>query len=412
PGPVRHLSFTEILDTSLQVSWAEPEDKNGIITGYMMWWEVPSIKSSRVERSLSNSTVQYQLTGLTSTTAYMIQVAALTGAGQGAVTSSTISTGVPPELPGAPSNLVISNISPRTATLRFHPGSDGKTAISRWIVEGQVVKEDGKEEEWRVVYQKDNKPNADTLEIPSLTPYTQYRFRMQQVNIVGSSPMSAPSRQIQTLQAAPDTYPSNLSLVSATQTSLCFSWKPLPESEYNSSPETVGYRLRVWRTDGDGEDRTEDVKGGVRTTDTTIEGLSPWTHYQVQIQAFNSIGPGLWSQTVAARTTESAPSGSPANVNAEAVSSSRIMLTWSSLPEAQRNGVIIGYKVIIHHAQSTSHPTSVCLPVDHTEQHVYHVNRWEVAASSSSFNTFHPLLNVEKPPLIPCCASLVSYFHF
>lgn len=42
------------------------------------------------------------------------------------------------ELPGAPSNLVISNISPRTATLRFRPGSDGKTAISRWIVEGQV----------------------------------------------------------------------------------------------------------------------------------------------------------------------------------------------------------------------------------------------------------------------------------
>lgn len=33
PGPVRHLSFTEILDTSLRVSWSEPEDKNGIVTG-------------------------------------------------------------------------------------------------------------------------------------------------------------------------------------------------------------------------------------------------------------------------------------------------------------------------------------------------------------------------------------------
>ncbi|MEQ2314120.1 hypothetical protein AMECASPLE_008869 [Ameca splendens] len=119
----------------------------------------------------------------------------------------------------------------------------------------------------------------------------------------------------------------------------------------------MGYRLRVWRTDGDGEDRTEDVKGGVRTTDTTIEGLSPWTHYQVQIQAFNSIGPGLWSQTVAARTTESAPSGSPANVNAEAVSSSRIMLTWSFLPEAQRNGVIIGYKVLYQENDSDGPPT-------------------------------------------------------
>lgn len=42
------------------------------------------------------------------------------------------------ELPGAPSNLVISNISPRSATLQFRPGYDGKTSISKWIVEGQV----------------------------------------------------------------------------------------------------------------------------------------------------------------------------------------------------------------------------------------------------------------------------------
>ncbi|KAM7394528.1 hypothetical protein PAMP_021325 [Pampus punctatissimus] len=260
PGPVRHLSFTEILDTSLRVSWTEPENKNGIITGYVLWWEVSGVQSSREERSLSNSTLQYQLTGLTSTTAYTLQVAALTAAGRGVVTSSTISTGVPPELPGAPSNLVISNISPRTATLKFRPGPDGKTAISRWIVEGQIVKEDRKEEAWRVVYQKDNQPDADMLEIPNLSPFTQYRFRMQQ---------------------------------------------PLPESEYNSSPETVGYRLHVWRTDGQEDDRTEDVEGAGGTSETTVEGLNPWTQYQVQIQAYNSIGPGPWSNTVAAHTAES-----------------------------------------------------------------------------------------------------------
>uniref|UniRef100_A0A671U5A3 Sidekick cell adhesion molecule 1 n=1 Tax=Sparus aurata TaxID=8175 RepID=A0A671U5A3_SPAAU len=352
PGPVRQLSFTEILDTSLRVSWAEPEDKNGIITGYVLWWEVPGVESSREERSLSNSTLQYQLTGLTSTTTYTLQVAALTAAGRGVVTSSTISTGVPPELPGAPSNLVISNISPRTATLRFRPGPDGKTAISRWIVEGQVG-----EEAWRVVYQKDNQPDADTLEIPNLTPFTQYRFRMRQVNIVGSSPMSAPSRLIQTLQAAPDTHPSNLTLLSATQTSLCFNWTPLPESEYNSSPETVGYRLRVWRTDGGGDDRTVDVEGTGRTNEATVEGLRPWTKYQVQIQAYNSIGSGPWSNTVAAHTAESVPSGSPLNVTAEAVSSTRILLTWSALPLAQRNGAILGYKVLYSEKDSEGPPS-------------------------------------------------------
>nr|XP_046227677.1 protein sidekick-1-like isoform X2 [Scatophagus argus] len=357
PGPVRHLSFTEILDTSLRVSWAEPEDKNGIITGYMLWWEVSGVQSSREERSLSNSTLQYKLTGLTSTTVYTLQVAALTAAGRGVVTSSTISTGVPPELPGAPSNLVVANISPRTATLRFRPGPDGKTAISRWIVEGQVVKEDGKEEAWSLVYQKDNQPDADMLEIPNLTPFTQYRFRMQQVNIVGSSPMSAPSRLIQTLQAAPDAHPSNLTLLSTTQTSLRFSWKPLAESEYNSSPETVGYRLRVCRTDGQGEDRTEDVEGAGGASEATVEGLNPWTRYQVRIQAYNSIGPGPWSNAVAVQTAESAPSGSPVNVTAEAVSSSSILLRWSALPLAQKNGVILGYKVLYSEKDSEGPPS-------------------------------------------------------
>lgn len=64
--------------------------------GYELWWEVSSVESTREERLLSNSTLKYQLTGLTSTTPYRIQVAALTAAGRGTVTSSTISTGVPP----------------------------------------------------------------------------------------------------------------------------------------------------------------------------------------------------------------------------------------------------------------------------------------------------------------------------
>lgn len=42
------------------------------------------------------------------------------------------------ELPGPPSNLVISKISSRSATLKFRAGDDGKTTISKWIVEGQA----------------------------------------------------------------------------------------------------------------------------------------------------------------------------------------------------------------------------------------------------------------------------------
>lgn len=33
----------------------------------------------------------------------------------------------------------------------------------------------GDEEEWVVLYAEENEPDAQTLEIPNLTPYTQYR---------------------------------------------------------------------------------------------------------------------------------------------------------------------------------------------------------------------------------------------
>ncbi|KAJ8372867.1 hypothetical protein AAFF_G00276400 [Aldrovandia affinis] len=354
PGPVGHLSFTEILDTSLRVSWKEPVDKNGIIAGYLVSWEVPGLNSSRVSRTLPNTTLEYKVTGLTSLTTYTLEVAGMTQAGMGTPISSTISSGVPPELPGPPSNLVISNISPRSATLKFRAGDDGKTSISKWIVEGQVDGI-GEEDEWKVLYEKENEPDAQVLEIPNLTPFTHYRFRMRQVNIVGSSPMSQPSRVIQTLQAPPDVAPSSVSVRTASETSLWLRWVPLQDTEYNGNPETVGYRVQLWRADLRGEAQIRPVSDRLER-EITLEGLEEWTEYQLQIQAFNSIGPGPWSEMVKGRTRESVPSGSPDNVTAEAVSSTRILVTWGPVPEQEKNGYILGYKVLYKEKDSESEP--------------------------------------------------------
>lgn len=47
---------------------------------------------------------------------------------------------------------------------------------------------------------------------------------MRQVNIVGPSPVSAPSRVIQTLQAPPDMAPSSVTVRTASETSLWLRW--------------------------------------------------------------------------------------------------------------------------------------------------------------------------------------------
>ncbi|XP_057606118.1 protein sidekick-1 [Hippopotamus amphibius kiboko] len=365
PGAVGHLSFTEILDTSLKVSWQEPLEKNGIITGYQVSWEVYGKSDSRLALTLNSSTHEYKIQGLSSLTTYTIDVAALTAVGAGLATSSTISSGVPPELPGAPSNLVISNISPRSATLQFRPGYDGKTSISRWIVEGQVGVI-GDEEEWVTLYEEENEPDAQMLEIPNLTPYTHYRFRMRQVNVVGAGPFSPCSRVIQTLQAPPDMAPTSITLRTASETSLRLRWVPLPDSRYNGNPESVGYRIKYWRPDLPSAVLAQVISDRLER-EFTVEGLEEWTEYELQMQAFNAIGAGPWSEAVRGRTRESVPSAAPENVSAEAVSSTQILLTWASVPEQDQNGLILGYKILFRAKDLDPEPRSHVVRGNHTQ---------------------------------------------
>uniref|UniRef100_A0A6I8SSN7 Sidekick cell adhesion molecule 2 n=1 Tax=Xenopus tropicalis TaxID=8364 RepID=A0A6I8SSN7_XENTR len=343
PGPVGHLSFDDILDTSLRVTWQEPAEKNGLLTGYKISWEEFNQTNTRVTHYLPNVTLEYRVTGLTSLTTYTIQVAGMTSKGQGVVSSSTISSGVPPELPGAPSNLGISNIGSRSVTLQFRPGFDGKTSISKWLVEAQVGQIG--EYDWVLIYQLANEPNARSLGVSGLRPYNYYSFRMRQVNIVGTSPPSLPSRRIQTLQAPPSMFPANETLRTASQTSLWVRWVPLPEMEYNGNPDSVGYKIRYARLDKKGKPFTHVIYDRIER-EYTIEDLEEWTEYAVQIQAFNAIGAGPWSPVITARTRESVPSSGPTNVSALATTSSSILVRWSEIPEPERNGLILGYKVL------------------------------------------------------------------
>ncbi|XP_044155181.1 protein sidekick-2 isoform X1 [Bufo gargarizans] len=354
PGPVGSLSFDDILDTSLRVTWQEPSEKNGILTGYKISLEEFNQTNTRVTHYLPNVTLEYRVTGLTALTTYTIQVAGMTSKGQGAVVSSTISSGVPPELPGAPTNIAITHIGPRSVTLQFRPGYDGKTSISRWQVEAQVGTQ-GESEEWVLIHQLANEPNARALVVPKLTPFTFYSFRMRQVNIVGTSPPSLASRRIQTLQAPPDMFPANVTLRTASQTSLWVRWVPLPETEYNGNPESVGYRIRYVRSDGKGKSSTHIIHDRIER-EYTIEDLEEWTEYNVQIVAFNAIGSGPLSPIVAARTRESVPSSGPSNVSALATTSSSILVRWSEIPEPDRNGLILGYKILYKEKDSDNPP--------------------------------------------------------
>uniref|UniRef100_U3IAM3 Sidekick cell adhesion molecule 1 n=1 Tax=Anas platyrhynchos platyrhynchos TaxID=8840 RepID=U3IAM3_ANAPP len=306
PGAVGHLSFTEILDTSLKVSWQEPVEKNGIITGYQISWEVYGRNESRLARTLTNTTLEYKITGLSSLTTYTIEVAAVTAKGSGWVTSSTISSGVPPELPGAPSNLVISNISPRSATLQFRPGYDGKTSICKWIVEGQVGVL-GDEEEWVNLHEVENEPDAQMLEVPNLTPYTHY-----------------------------------------SSTQILLTWSAVPESEQNGL--VLGYKILFKAKDLDSEPKSQIVRGN-HTQSCLLSGLRKYVLYEIQVLAFTRIGDGVPSSPpVIERTKDDAP-GPPVRLVFPEVRLTSVRIVWQ--PPEEPNGVILGYQIAYRLASSS-----------------------------------------------------------
>lgn len=67
-----------------------------VCAGYRISWEEFNRTNTRVTHYLPNVTLEYRVTGLTALTTYTIEVAAMTSKGQGQLSSSTISSGVPP----------------------------------------------------------------------------------------------------------------------------------------------------------------------------------------------------------------------------------------------------------------------------------------------------------------------------
>lgn len=67
-----------------------------LLSGYRISWEEFNRTNTRVTHYLPSVTLEYRVTGLTALTTYTIEVAAMTSKGQGLLSSSTISSGVPP----------------------------------------------------------------------------------------------------------------------------------------------------------------------------------------------------------------------------------------------------------------------------------------------------------------------------
>jgi len=127
-----------------------------------------------------------------------------------------------PELPHAPTSLVVNDIQATQARLRFIPGFSGNTFVSLWIVEAQksyVVADDS----WSSIRNVSDR-DAVSITVSTLQPYTAYRLRLIAVNVAGQSPPSEPSAWFNTRQAIPSAPPTEVLVRPLNQTALSIRW--------------------------------------------------------------------------------------------------------------------------------------------------------------------------------------------
>lgn len=336
PGEVSNLAFEEVSDRAVKVVWSPPAHPNGILTGYQLNYQIKDKPETLKSENLTSDTLSYRVTQLQATTHYKFKIIAYTSAGAGVAKVAVIQSGVEPVLPHPPSKLALSNIEAFSVVVQFTPGFDGNSSITRWTVQAQTARNTT----WYTVYEVSD-PDASTITVQGLVPFMLYRLRLIANNVVGASVPSEATKEFQTIQAPPSHPPFNVTVRAMSATELRVRWIPLQQVEWFGNPR--GYNITCTEI---GNKKTRSVAIEDPTANSYIvDNLEEYTQYEITMQAYNDVGSSTLSTKYFERTRESVPSFGPLNVEANATSSTTIVVRWGDVPREHQNGIIEGYKV-------------------------------------------------------------------
>ncbi|XP_041977027.1 protein sidekick isoform X3 [Aricia agestis] len=336
PDEIMNLQFDDISDRAVTVSWAPPKKPNGVLIGYKLKYQVKDNPDTLKEEIVPANISSIRIEHLQASTMYMVWVSAVGGAGEGGARGAALQSGVEPVLPRAPRHLALSNIAATSVLLQFTPGFDGNSSISLWTVQAQTARNSS----WFTVYEI-NAPDATSILVTGLVPFTTYRLRLIATNIVGSSPPSEPCNEFQTIQAPPRHPPKNVTVRAVSATNLRVRWIPLQQTEWYGNPK--GYNI-TYRRSGGNETQFSIIDDHTANSHV-LNGLEEWSVYEIQMTAINEVGTSEASPTATERTREAVPSTGPTDVSANATSSTTVVVLWGDIPVQDQNGLIEGYKV-------------------------------------------------------------------
>ncbi|XP_050437025.1 protein sidekick isoform X2 [Adelges cooleyi] len=350
PDLVGSLHFEDVSDRSVTVVWSVPVHTNGHLIAYTVSYSIRDRPETAHSINTTSDVTSIVVDQLQATTHYKFEVYAWTKIGPGPSRTATIQSGIEPVLPNPPTKLAITNIEPFSVVLQFTPGFDGNSSITKWVVEAQTARNTT----WFSVHEESS-PDATTLKVLQLVPYTLYRLRITAWNVVGASEPSDPTKDFQTIQAPPAHAPYNVTVRAMSSTELRVRWIPLQQSEWFGNGKGYNITYKLTNTTITHTVTIDDIT----SNSFVLDCLQKYTQYEITMNAFNDVGSSGPSLPAFERTRESVPSMGPINVVANATSSTTIVVSWGDVPSEHRNGVIEGFKVYYKPGIRTVYPMQI-----------------------------------------------------
>ncbi|KAL7397529.1 hypothetical protein ABVT39_023484 [Epinephelus coioides] len=337
-SPPRNIQAQIISQNTMMVRWEEPEEPNGQIKGYRVYytmddsqpmslWQIHNVQDSII------TTIQ----SLVPQETYTIKVLAFTSVGDGPF-SEPIHVKVLQGVPGQPAKFQVGAVSDTSIELTWEAAYEKEGIINYELryTEGSFGTQ----------MKKIFGPTSRYV-VENLRPHTEYHFSLAAISNKGIGAFTNDITQ-KTLQAKPSAPPQDIKCSSTSSTSLLVSWRPPPLKSQNGV--LAGYRVHyqvVGPSEGGSDDGEPTEEPTVPATEAQVllQRLEKWTQYHITVAALTAIGPGPESEPLICRTDEDVPGAPPRRVEVEVLNSTALKVMWRSLMPGKQHGQIRGYQV-------------------------------------------------------------------
>ncbi|CAG2104883.1 unnamed protein product, partial [Medioppia subpectinata] len=246
------------------------------------------------------------------------------------------------EPPEAPQDIHITSKSSQTIALSWKRPYDGNDEIHEYVVQYLNIGSQFPHLNNFSVF-----GNLTTTVLRGLHPSTEYTIILFAINSVGTSRLSK-ELKFTTEEESPSGPPTRVHLEAIDANSIKVEWFSPPSHQMNGELKGFYIGYKALNTNDPFIYKTVQTKPNLdlgSAFSLVLQGLSPYTHYSVIVQAYNNVGAGPRSDEMSIRTGESIPSGGPTGVSCVSFSSQSITISWNSLSEDSINGVLKGYRV-------------------------------------------------------------------